>query len=273
MSSTPQLPPVAKVEQKTVADLIAQGKRIDGRGLTDYRNLKIETGIVQKANGSALVHLGKTKVLTGIKVELGEPFPDTPDQGVLTVNAELVPMASPSFEPGPPSEGAIELARVVDRGLRESKALPLEKLCIDPGRKTMIVFVDVYVLDHDGNLIDASAISALAALVTSKRKTFELNGGEVQMKGELVPLEIRNEPVAVTVAKIDNNMVLDPCLEEELVVNCRLTVTSDRDGNICAMQKGGLGVLTDQEIRQAVRIAIDKGREIRGAIRGATGRS
>lgn len=273
MSFTPQPPPIAKVEERTIVDLIARGKRMDERGPTDYRQLKIETGLVQKANGSALVHLGKTKVMTGIKIELGNPFPDTPDQGVLTVNAELVPLASPSFEPGPPSEGAIELARVVDRGLRESKAIPLEKLCVEPGKKVVIVFVDVYVLDHDGNLIDASAISALAALLTSKMKTFEVEGGEVRARDELVPLGIQNEPVPVTVAKIDGNMILDPCLDEELVTNARLTVTSDREGKICAMQKGGMGTFTDQEIRQAVKIAVEKGKQIREVIRGATART
>jgi exosome complex component RRP42 len=273
MSTTPQLPPVAKIEQKTVVDFLTKGKRIDERGLTDYRSIKIETGIVQKANGSAMVHLGKTKVLTGIKVELGTPFPDTPNQGVLTVNAELVPMASPSFEPGPPSETAIELARVVDRGLRESKALPLKTLCIEPGKKVMVVFVDVYVLDHDGNLIDASAISALSALMTSKMKQYKVEGGEVQTKDELVPLGIQNEPVPVTTAKIGGNMILDPCLEEERVMDSRLTVTSGRDGNICAMQKGGMGSFADQEVRQAVKIAIEKGKEIREIIRGATAKT
>lgn len=273
MSSTPQLPPIAKIEQKTVVDLLTKGMRIDERKLTDYRELKIETGIVQKANGSALVHLGKTKVMTGVKVELGQPFPDTPDQGVLTVNAELVPLASPSFEPGPPSESAIELARVVDRGIRESNAITLDKLCLQAGKKVLVVFVDIYVLDHDGNLIDASAISALAALLTSKMKEIQIEGEEVHMKEGLVPLPIQNEPVPVTVAKIDGNMILDPCLEEELVVTSRLTVTTDRDGNICAMQKGGLGAFTDQEIRQAVKMAIEKGREIRERIRGATSKA
>jgi exosome complex component RRP42 len=270
MSTTPQLPPIGKIEQKGVIDLLAKGRRIDERKLTDYRELKIETGLVQKANGSAMVHLGKTKVMTGIKVELGEPFPDTPNQGVLTVNAELVPFASPGFEPGPPSEGAIELARVVDRGIRESKAIGLEALCVKPKKHVVIVFVDVYVLDHDGNLIDASAISALAALLTSKMRRYEMEGDEVRTSDELVPLPIQNEPVAVTTAKIDGHMILDACLDEELVMSSRLTVTTGRDGNICAMQKGGLGTFTDQEVRQAVKTAIEKGREIRETVRGAT---
>jgi len=270
MSATPQLPPMGKIEQRGVADLLAKGRRIDERKLTDYRDLKIETGLVQKANGSAMVHLGKTKVMTGIKVELGGPFPDTPNQGVLTVNAELVPFASPTFEPGPPSEAAIELARVVDRGIRESKAIPLDALCVDPGKRVVIVFVDVYVLDHDGNLIDASSVSALAALLTSRMKRYEMEGEEVRVSDELVPLPIQNEPIAVTTAKIDGQMILDPCLEEELVMSSRLTVTTNRDSNICAMQKGGLGTFTDQEVRQAVKTAIEKGKEIREIVRGAT---
>ncbi len=272
MSTTPQLPPVAKIEQKTVVDLLAKGTRIDERKLTDYRPIRIETGVVQKANGSALVHLGKTKIMTGVKIDLGQPFPDTPNQGVLTVNAELVPLASPSFEPGPPSENAIELARVVDRGLREAKAIDLQKLCVLPGKKVMVVFVDVYVLDHDGNLIDASAISALSALLTSSMKQYELSGEEVHAKDELVPLPIQSEPIAVTTAKVGDSMILDPCLEEEFVASARLTVTSDENRNICAMQKGGMGVLTDQEIRQAVSVALEKSREIREQIRGATGK-
>src|SRR5256886_5226351 len=98
MSATPQLPPVAKLEQKTVVDLVTKGKRIDERGLESYRPIQIQVGLIEKANGSAQVFLGKSKVLAGIKVEIGEPFPDTPEEGVLTVNAELVPLASPSFE-------------------------------------------------------------------------------------------------------------------------------------------------------------------------------
>jgi len=270
MSTTPQPPPIGKMEQKGIIDLLAKGRRIDERKLTDYRDLKIETGLVQKANGSAMVNLGKTKVMTGIKVELGEPFPDTPNQGVLTVNAELVPFASPAFEPGPPSEGAIELARVVDRGIRESKAIDIEALCVEPRKHVAVVFVDVYVLDHDGNLIDAASISALAALLTSKMKRYEMDGEEVRTSDELVPLPVQNEPVPITTAKIDGHMVLDPCLEEELVMSSRLTVTTSRDGSICAMQKGGPGTFTDQEIRQAVKTAIEKSKEIRETIRGAT---
>ncbi|MEM2422734.1 MAG: exosome complex protein Rrp42, partial [Candidatus Bathyarchaeia archaeon] len=187
MSSTPNLAPITKIEKKNLMELLVNGKRIDGRGLTDYRPFTIEKNVIEKANGSAQIKLGKTKVMVGIKVETGEPFSDTPDEGVLMVNAELVPLASPTFEPGPPDENAIELARVVDRGLRESKALDLKKLCIKEGEKVFIVFVDIYVLDYDGNLIDASAIAALTALLTAKIRNYEVKNGELIYKDDFIP--------------------------------------------------------------------------------------
>jgi exosome complex component RRP42 len=266
MSATHQFSPVAKLEQKTVVDLILKGKRLDERGPLDYRPLTIMLGTVEKANGSAYVYLGKTKVLAGIKVEIGTPFPDTPDEGILTVNSEFVPLASPTFEAGPPDENSIELARVVDRGIRESKAIDLKKLCIDPGKKVFMVFVDVYVLDHDGNLIDAAAMAALGALVDARMRAFEVHNGELKYKDEKIPLPMLNYPVPTTSVKIDGTIVLDPCLEEEQVMSCRLTVTTDKDDKVCAMQKGGLGVFTPDEVKQIVSTSISKSRDLREKI-------
>src|SRR3972149_10672240 len=95
---------VTQVKQKQIAQLLSKEKRLDGRKPLEYHETIIEQGIIERAEGSARVKLGKTEVVVGIKIETGEPFPDTPNEGVLTVNAELMPLASPSFEPGPPDE-------------------------------------------------------------------------------------------------------------------------------------------------------------------------
>ncbi|MFH0847904.1 MAG: exosome complex protein Rrp42 [archaeon] len=266
MSFTPNLPPVAAIGQKTIIDLIKAGRRLDGRGLTDFRDFSVEIGVIEKANGSALVNLGKTKVMVGVKVQDGNPFPDTPAEGVLTVNAELVPLASPSFEAGPPGENAIELARVVDRGIRESKAIDVKKLCIKEGEKVFVVYNDIYVLDHDGNLIDTSAIASLAALLTGQMSDYDYKDGKITYKAKKIPLPIQNQPVAVTVAKIGDSLIVDPNLEEEQVMTARLTVTSDKDGKICAMQKGGMGDFSPDEVKQAVRICLEKGAVVRSKI-------
>ena len=253
----------SKVRQRRVAQLISGGKRLDGRELTDYREVKVEPGLVERAEGSARVRLGKTEVLVGVKIETGTPFPDTPNEGVLTVNAELVPLASPSFEPGPPDENSIELARVVDRGIRESKAIAVEELCIEPGKKVFIIFVDVYVLNHDGNLIDASSLAALAALLNTKMFNYEIKDGEVKIKPGYKPLPIRNYPIAVTVAKINDKLVVDPWLEEEQVMDARLTMTIEKDGNICAIQKGGYGYFTPDQVIEVSKIVRQKAEEQR----------
>ena len=210
-------PIVINVKKKRITELLANGNRIDGRALTEYRKIEVESGAIERAEGSARVRLGKTDVIVGIKIDTGKPFPDMPDKGVLTVNAELVPLASPNFEPGPPGEEAVELARVVDRGIRESKAIDLEKLCVESGKLVFVVFIDVYVLNHDGNLIDASAIAALAALINTKMFKYTVEEGEIVKKPGYTPLPVVNYPVAVTFAKIGDKLILDTGMDEEEV--------------------------------------------------------
>jgi exosome complex component RRP42 len=258
---------ITKVRQKQIGLTIDAGKRLDGRGLTDYREIKIEQGLIEKAEGSARVHLGNTEVLVGVKVATGEPFPDTPNEGVMTVNAELVPLASPSFEPGPPDETSIELARIVDRGIRESKALDNEKLCIEPGKKVIVVFVDVYVLNHDGNLIDASALAAFAALLNTKMPTFEMKDGELKIKQGYTPLPLRSHPITITIGKINDKLVVDPGLEEEQVMEARISMAINEDGNICAIQKGLSGYFTPQQIIEASKLAQEKAAELRKTLK------
>ncbi len=254
---------VSKVRQKQISSLIDQQKRLDGRGLLDYRDFKIEEGLIERAEGSARVLLGKTEILVGVKVATGEPFPDTPEEGVMTVNAELVPLASPTFEPGPPDENSIELARIVDRGIRESKAIDTSKLVIEAGKKVFVVFVDVYVLNHDGNLIDASALAAVSALLNTKMPNYEIKDGEVKIKQGYTPLPIRSHPITVTVCKIGDKLLIDPGLEEEQVMDARITMAINDEGSICAIQKGLAGYFTPQQIIEAGKIAQEKAAEIR----------
>jgi exosome complex component RRP42 len=254
---------VTRVRLKQIEQLIEKGKRLDERGLGDYREIKIEQGIIEKAEGSARILLGKTEVLVGVKVETGTPFSDTPNDGVMTVNAELVPLASPNFEPGPPDENSIELARIVDRGIRESHAIDTAKLCIESGKKVFVVFVDVYVLNHDGNLIDASALAAVSALLNTKMPNYEVKDGEVLIKQGYTPLPMKSHPITVTLGKINDKLIVDPWLEEEQVIDSRLTMAFNDEGNICAIQKGGAGYFTQQQILEGMKLAQKKAAELR----------
>ena len=246
---------VSSVKRDYIADLARQNKRTDGRTLDQLREVSVETGLIKSAQGSALVKIGNTQVLAGVKVEKGEPFPDTPESGVLMVNAELRPIAAPTFELGPPNENSIELARVVDRGIRESESIALDKLSITSGEEVWMVYIDLHALDYDGNLLDASSLAAIAALWSIKKP--EVEGWTLD------EFPIRKKPIAVTVVKIGDKLMVDPSLDEENVMDARLTITTTEDGSICAMQKGGTGYLTVEEIKAAYELARAKAAELR----------
>jgi len=236
---------------------LRKGEREDGRSLTEFRDIEIQTGYVGKAEGSALVKLGDTKVIAGVKVDIGTPFPDTPEMGVQIVNAEFIPVASPVFEPGPPGEDAIELARVIDRGLRSAEAVDLSSLVLVPGSKVWTVFVDIYPLDHYGNLIDASGLATMAALLDTKIPSVDVENGEVRISEEKKPLPINTRVVYVTVAKIEDFLVVDPTFEEELAADARVTYAVNEDLNICGIQKGGSGAFRVKELIDARDMALE----------------
>ncbi|KYH36616.1 MAG: RNA-binding protein [Candidatus Bathyarchaeota archaeon B24] len=246
---------VSQLVRSRIISMLKEGSRIDDRGLLDYRPIDVKCGLISRANGSAQVSIGSTKVLAGVKVGIGEPFSDVPDQGVLAVNAELVPLASPAFEPGPPDETAIELARVIDRTLRETKTIDLKSLCIEPGRRVFVVFLDIYVLDHDGNFIDASALASILALLNTRIRKFSIDEGELRYEEEYVPLPVLHTPVTITLAKPDDGpFIVDPNLEEELSLDNRVCISVDELGRICAIQKLD-GSLSVDEVFEVVSIA------------------
>lgn len=248
--------------------LLNAGKRMDGRGLLDYRKpISIEQDIIKTAEGSARVKIGKTEVIVGVKLEVGTPYPDTPNEGTIIVGAELLPLSNPEFELGPPGIQAVELARVVDRGIRESKAIDFKKLCIEEGNKVWLVVIDICTINDDGNLIDASSLAALAALKTVKFPKYDEKAEKVNYKEKTSKrLEVEKEPIAITVIKIGGKLIVDPTTEEEKVLDARLTVITEKDGTLCALQKGGDTPLTSDEIMQMVDIAAEKGKELRGAL-------
>ncbi|MEM3897165.1 MAG: exosome complex protein Rrp42 [Nitrososphaerota archaeon] len=263
MALTPKKDLTAKIMRDKIYSLLLQGKRIDGRRPTDLRPIKIETGLLSKAEGSALVSMGSTKILTGIKVEVGAPFPDRPDEGTFTVNAELLPLASASFEPGPPDERGIELARVVDRSLREGGVIDLKKLCLIEGEKVYVLFIDIYVLDYDGNYFDPSLISALAALATAKIPRYEIVDGKPQKADEYFSLELNSLPFTAMVGVIGEKFLLDPQLEEEKVLDVSLVVGADERGDITCVQKNSPGQIPIELMDSIIDAVIEKTGEIR----------
>ncbi|WP_309740983.1 exosome complex protein Rrp42 [Methanococcoides alaskense] len=248
---------ISRLKKDYLFNLALKGQREDGRGFDEVRDLIVETNVIDKAEGSAKVLLGDTQVLVGVKLQVGSPFADSADKGVIITSMELNPIASPNFEAGPPREKAIEMARVVDRGIRESGAIDLNKLCITEGVEVWIVFIDVHVLNDSGNLLDAASIGAIAALMTATLP------GDREGRGEDVKLPICEMPVSLSFVDIGGELVIDATNNEESVSDLRLTIVTNQDGSICAMQKSGPGTLSEENFLRSV----EKSREIGAQIR------
>ncbi|MCS7142732.1 MAG: exosome complex protein Rrp42 [Aigarchaeota archaeon] len=241
-----------------IYELLKQGKRMDRRRPLEFRKVNISVNLIEKASASALVSMGGTKILVGIKVDVGTPYPDNPNQATLTVSAELLPLAYKTFEPGPPDENAIELARVVDRCIRESKAIELENevLCYIPGQRVASIYLDVYVLDYDGNYFDPAVLASVAALATAKIPRYEVQNGVVKKAGDdQVSIPMRKFPVSVTMGVLNDKFLVDPTAFEESALDTSIVVGWGDEDEVAAIQKNRPGTIPIQALEELLEIS------------------
>lgn len=264
---------VEHLRRQQMWDLIAVGKRLQGRTVDEMRPLEVELDVIKKANGSAKVKLGDTEVVAGIKVETGEPFEGLENKGALIISAEVLPIASPHVEPGPPDEDTIELARVVDRGIRESEMIDLDKLVLVPGKVVYTIFVDCSIINTDGNLLDATSYAVVSALLSCKLPIFEIQDGKVVDTGKTRDPPLTTIPVSITQVRIGNAILLDPTAEEEACMDARITITTNSESSYAATQKGYTGGFTIDQIKKAAEIARIKGEQVRAKLQELTNKN
>ena len=252
-----------KARREVLSNLLSHGMRYDEREPNEYRSIEIETGVLSSTDGSALVSLGGTQVLAGIKFEIGTPFPDRQDEGVMITNSEFLPSASPLFEPGPPSETSIELARVVDRGIRSAESFDPKALFIEED-KVFMMFLDLYILDHKGNLIDAAGLAGISALLDTKVPKVE---DGVIVRGEYAgKLDVKNIPIITSFAKVGDYWVIDPLKEEEEVSDTVMVITTLDSNHVCAMQKK-FGSIKKEEFLNLLDSSFKSGDVIRNKVK------
>ena len=253
------------VNHKAIRRMLNENQRLDGRTMTEFRkNISIQPDIYETAEGSARVIIGETEVVAGVKLSLEKPFNDTPNQGGIVVNVELRPLSHPDYEGGPPSINAIEMARVIDRGIRESHAIDFKKLCIKPGEQAWFILIDLISINDAGNLYDASSLAVLSALKNTVLPAFNKELGVVDYKVKTKKgLPINKETITVTLGLIGDSILVDPTKGEEAVVDSRLSVAIDKTGKISALQKGGSVPLSQEKILDMVDLAIEKSLELR----------
>ena len=259
---------VSNSTREFLSKIFSEGKRFDGRGLTDLQDVTIEYGVSNKAEGSARVKLGKTEVIAGVKMVVGAPYPDSLDKGNLAVSGDLLPLASPRFEMGPPGFQGIEIPRLVDRVLRESGMIEFKKLVIEEGKKVWTLYVDLYPINDDGSLTDAATIACVAALYNAKMPVLDKEGNiDYEKEGkDKLPLNRDAIPLSFTFYKLGDSLILHPTREEEEACETKITFgVSEFNGELMvnSCQKGWEATLKKHEIDSMMDIIEKKYPEMR----------
>jgi len=245
---------------------IASGVRPDGRTLAERRPLSVSAGNITTADGSAVVRLGATTVVCGVRAELATPRPEEPQLGYLVPNISLPPMCSTMFKPGPPSMAAQTTSQFLSTVLATSTCVEQDDLCVSPGRLVWVLYIDLVCLDHSGNILDASVSALTSALetVTLPKVTMDTETGEVVVSTlDRTKLKLKCSPISTTLAVFNSStstspyLLSDPTSEEEQLASSLVTVVTIGDG-VCHLHQPGGDQLTPQLLQQCVQLATDR---------------
>jgi exosome complex RNA-binding protein Rrp42 (RNase PH superfamily) len=229
-------------------------------------------------DGSACTALlGATRARASVTAALEAPAGGRAAEGVLRVEVELSPMASPAHETGGRPEAATRLALLLERGLRRARALDLEALCVAPGRAAWTLRLEVRLLDAGGNAADAAGLAALGALLAFRRPEAALDAasGAVVVaptaEREPLPLTLHHLPLPITYALFDRGATFaaDPTLAEEAAADGGVTIVANPHGEICGVSSARGCGLAPAAVRRALRLAAARAGELAAALQAA----
>ncbi|XP_059207428.1 exosome complex component RRP43 [Centropristis striata] len=244
--------------------------RPDGRELSEFRTTTLNIGSISTADGSALVKVGNTTVICGIKAELTNPSVDAPGKGYIVPNVDLPPLCSSRFRPGPPGEQAQAASQFVADVIESSEVVKTEDLCIERGKLCWVLYCDMMCLDYDGNLLDACIIALLAALQNTKLPEVTINtetsAPEVNLEKKQ-GLNIHKHPVGASFCVFDDSiLIVDPTAEEETLSTAQLTLVTDEEDRLCIVHKPGGTPLSGEKLQEVISRATTRQREIQKLI-------
>src|SRR5579862_3562674 len=200
--------------------------RPGGRVPAQMRPLSLTPGFVQTAEGSVLVSLGNTRVLTNATIEQGVPgWLRNSGRGWVTAEYAMLPRSTVTRTPREAERGKIggrthEIQRLIGRSLRsvvDMKAL---------GERTVILDCDV--LQDDGGTRTAAITGAAVALAIALQK--------LVAAGTLKASPLRQLVAATSVGIVDGNVLLDLCYEEDSRASVDMNVVMLADGGLVETQ-------------------------------------
>ena len=145
-------------------------------------------------------------------------------------------------------------------------------MVLEKDKSVIGLFADNVVTDHDGNLFDTCSYASVAAIMTSKIPKWEIkDDAPVLVEDQESDTPITTIPISVTMGRIGEFIIVDPNLDEWECLDARITITTNSDGNIVALQKGGFDGFSLEQLVKCSELSISVGKKIRDVIKEATG--
>ncbi|KAK7060869.1 hypothetical protein VNI00_000602 [Paramarasmius palmivorus] len=250
---------------------LAERVRPDGRAGDEWRDIDINVGSISTANGSALVRMGNTTIVCGVKAEIAEPELDRPNDGFLVPNIDLPAICSSKFKPGPPSEEAQVLSERLNDVLVELVALsssnivPRSSLCIEPSKSVWTLYVDATCINYDGNAFDAALLAMVSALrnTTLPEATYdEITGRTICYRpdskahpGRKLKVDDSRLPIGLSFGIFDGSHILaDPTSFEEPLLDTTVSIVLDSKGQLSSVNQIGVGALSNNGANEGMQV-------------------
>jgi exosome complex component RRP41 len=214
----------------TEIKLFENGKRLDGRNSDELRKIKIEAGVLHRAEGSCYLEWGGNKVIAAVYGPR-EAIPRHTQNPLRAIVNAKYNMAAFSVEerkrPGPDRRSR-EISKVISEAL--------ENIIIVEKYPRASIDVNIEVLDAEAGTRCAGLTAAAVALVDAG-------------------IPMKDIPVACAAGKIENQIVLDLGKNEDNFGSADLPIAiSPRTGEIILLQMDGH--LTIEEFDKALDLAI-----------------
>ncbi|KAI9293365.1 hypothetical protein K502DRAFT_343233 [Neoconidiobolus thromboides FSU 785] len=244
--------------------------RIDGRNIDQCRTIHLNQNTITTSEGSVILRIGKTMVVTAIKAEIAEPNWEYPDEGYLVPNVELGPLCSNKIKPGPPNDQSMIYSHIVNQLLNINSLFDKKQLVIEVGKAVWTLYIDTICLSDDGNVLDASIISTILALKNVQLPKLVLDeeqGVYTVVDKEFDSLTVNYNLFPLSFVKFDSGIILsDPNnFEQEMIRNYLLIIVND-DNDLIYTYKYGDKLINKQELRECLQLTKERVNYIKSII-------
>ena len=247
-------------EKKYIIDGIKNGIRYDGRKLNDFRPITIENDIFPHLNGSSRIKIADdTDIVCSVKVEVLEidnnnNNNDNIIDNLIEINIEFSSNYN-NFKIE--DRKLIEYGNILSKELQsiyiESNIINNKQLCIIPNKFYWIIYIDILILQLDGNPIDICSLASLIALQCTKIPKIELClDDDFTISNDLtdsIKVDMSNIPIIISISKIDNINLFDTNNDENSCSNNIISIAINKYGNCCGILKHSIGTINYNDLK------------------------